>query len=68
MVRWDTSDDTSCSCSCFYQRGSNYASFSLDFPSRLKVVGVAEPLEHRRRKYRELYRWGRSSEYQQEHE
>jgi len=38
------------------QRGSNYANFALDFPSRMKVVGVAEPVEHRRKKYMELHR------------
>ena len=31
------------------QRGQNYAAFALDFPSRLRVVGVAEPLSHRRK-------------------
>ena len=30
------------------QRGQNYAAFALDFPSRMKVVGVAEPVAHRR--------------------
>ena len=25
-------------------RGQNYAAFALDFPSRLKIVGVAEPV------------------------
>ena len=30
------------------QRGQNYAAFALDFPSRLKIVGAAEPLSHRR--------------------
>ncbi|XP_023320092.1 uncharacterized protein LOC111695122 [Eurytemora carolleeae] len=31
------------------QRGQNYAGFALDFPTRLKVVGVVDPLLHRRR-------------------
>ncbi|CAB4024018.1 4,5-dihydroxyphthalate dehydrogenase [Paramuricea clavata] len=31
-------------------RGQNYANFALDFPSRLKIVGVAEPQKHRREK------------------
>ena len=25
-------------------RGQNYAAFALDFPSRLKILGVAEPV------------------------
>ena len=25
-------------------RGQNYAAFALDFPSRLKIVGIAEPV------------------------
>ena len=25
-------------------RGQNYAAFALDFPSRLKIVGLAEPV------------------------
>ena len=37
------------------QRGQNYAAFALDFPSRLKVVGVAEPVTHRRRRMESLY-------------
>ena len=32
-------------------RGENYASFALDFPSRMRIVGVAEPLEIRRAKF-----------------
>lgn len=36
-------------------RGQNYAAFALDFPKRMKVVAVAEPLEHRRRKLREQH-------------
>ena len=28
-------------------RGTKYAYFALDFPSRLKIVGVAEPKPHR---------------------
>jgi len=38
------------------QRGQNYAAFALDFPSRMKVVGVAELLPHRRKKMQELYK------------
>ena len=30
-----------------YQRGEGYASYSIDFPSRLKIVAIAEPLQHR---------------------
>jgi len=37
------------------QRGSNYAAFALDFPSRMAVVGVAEPLAHRRARYQQVY-------------
>ena len=29
------------------QRGQNYAAFALDFPSRMEVVGIAEPVSHR---------------------
>jgi len=29
-------------------RGQNYANFALDFPGRLAVVGLAEPVAHRR--------------------
>ena len=35
--------------------GQNYAAFSLDFPSRLMVVSVAEPVRHRREKMREMF-------------
>ena len=38
------------------QRGQNYAAFALDFPSRMKVVAVAELLPHRRKKMQDLYR------------
>eukprot|EP00092_Neocalanus_flemingeri_P017171 GFUD01018568.1.p1 GENE.GFUD01018568.1~~GFUD01018568.1.p1 ORF type:complete len:440 (-),score=136.50 GFUD01018568.1:115-1434(-) len=38
------------------QRGQNYAAFALDFPSRMKVVGVAELLAHRRKRMQELYK------------
>jgi len=38
------------------QRGQNYAAFALDFPSRMKVIGVAEVLSHRRRKMQDLYK------------
>ena len=34
-------------------RVTNYADFGLDFPSRLKIVGVAEPKAHRREKVKE---------------
>lgn len=36
-------------------RGQNYSTFSLDFPSRLKIVGVAEPIKIRRKKMQDLY-------------
>ena len=36
-------------------RGQNYANFALDFPSRLKIVGVAEPQIHRREKLQKLH-------------
>ena len=36
-------------------RGQNYANFALDFPSRLKIVGVAEPQTHRREKLQKLH-------------
>ena len=29
------------------QRGQNYSAFALDFPSRMKIVAVAEKLAHR---------------------
>jgi len=38
------------------QRGQNYAAFALDFPSRLRVVGVAEPLSHRRKMMQNSYK------------
>ena len=37
------------------QRGQNYAAFAMDFPSRLEVVGVAEPVSHRRKMMENLY-------------
>ena len=37
------------------QRGQNYAAFALDFPSRLQVVAVAEPVVHRRRRMQMVY-------------
>ena len=37
------------------QRGQNYAAFARDFPSRFRVVAVAEPLRHRRRTMETLY-------------
>ena len=37
------------------QRGQNYAAFALDFPSRMEVVGVAEPVSHRRKMMEKLY-------------
>ncbi len=36
-------------------RGQGYSAFALDFPKRLQIVGVAEPVEHRRRKMQKLY-------------
>lgn len=36
-------------------RGQNYANFALDFPSRLKIVGVAEPQKHRREKLQKIH-------------
>ena len=33
-------------------RGQNYANFALDFPGRLAVVGLAEPVAHRQRNTR----------------
>ncbi len=36
-------------------RGQNYANFALDFPCRLKIVGVAEPQDHRRKKLQKLH-------------
>ena len=32
------------------QRGQNYATFALELPGWLKIVGVADPLKHRRDK------------------
>lgn len=37
------------------QRGSNYAYFAKDFPSRMKVVAVAEPIKHRRDKCQKMH-------------
>ena len=37
------------------ERGLVYASYSLDFPSKLKVVGVAEPREHRQSIFKESF-------------
>ena len=37
------------------QRGQNYAAFALDFPSRMEVVGIAEPVSHRRKMMEKLY-------------
>ena len=32
------------------QRGQNYSQFSLELPNWLKLVAVADPLQHRREK------------------
>ena len=37
------------------QRGQNYAAFAQDFPSRLTIVGVAEPVIHRRNMMQRTY-------------
>jgi predicted dehydrogenase len=36
-------------------RGNVYASYSQNYPDELKIVGVAEPIEFRRRRFAELY-------------
>ena len=36
-------------------RGNTYAKYSLKFPDELKIVGVAEPIEFRRRRFSEQY-------------
>ena len=36
-------------------RGQGYTNFALDFPSRLKIVGVAEPQKHRRERLKNLH-------------
>ena len=36
-------------------RGQTYSNFALDFPFRLKIVGVAEPQKHRREKIQKLH-------------
>ena len=36
-------------------RGNVYASYSARFPEELKIVGVAEPIEYRRRTFSEKY-------------
>ena len=37
-------------------RGQIYATYARDFPSRMQVVGVAEPIRHRRELMRTLYK------------
>ena len=36
-------------------RGNVYASYSQKYPDELKIVGVAEPIEYRRKKFSALY-------------
>ena len=38
------------------QRGQNYAAFAQDFPGRLKIAGVAEPVTHRRNMMKRIYK------------
>ena len=37
-------------------RGQIYATYARDFPRRMQVVGVAEPIRHRRELMRTLYK------------
>ena len=37
-------------------RGQIYASYASDFPQRMKVVGVAEPIMHRRDMMQKLHK------------
>jgi len=37
------------------QRGNAYSSYSLDFPEKLKVIGVAEPRKHYRESLKQQY-------------
>ena len=37
-------------------RGQIYASYAKDFPNRMKVVGVAEPITFRREMMKSLYK------------
>ncbi len=36
-------------------RGQAYSSYALDFPSHLKIVGVADPLQHRILRLKKLH-------------
>ena len=36
-------------------RGEVYTSYALDFPRRLKIVGVVDPMPHRRSRVRRLH-------------
>ena len=36
-------------------RGNLYASYSEKFPDELKIVGVAEPIDYRRKRFSEKY-------------
>ena len=36
-------------------RGQTYSNYGLNFPNRLKVVGAADPLEHRVKRLRKLH-------------
>jgi predicted dehydrogenase len=36
-------------------RGQAYSSYALDFPSHLKIVGVADPVQHRTLKLKKLH-------------
>jgi threonine dehydrogenase-like Zn-dependent dehydrogenase len=36
-------------------RGQAYSSYALEFPRRLKIVGVVDPVEHRTSKLRRLH-------------
>ena len=37
-------------------RGQIYANYALDFPNRMKVIGVAEPIRYRREMMKKLYK------------
>jgi len=37
-------------------RGNTYSAYSLKFPDELKIVGVAEPIEFRRKRFSDKYK------------
>ncbi|MEX1276861.1 MAG: Gfo/Idh/MocA family oxidoreductase [Bacteroidota bacterium] len=51
----DTGKPVTCIVLGAGSRGNTYAAYSLQYPERMKIVGVAEPIETRRRTFAQKY-------------